>query len=101
MRVRRLPSQLLTSATGGQRVPVLAKAGAIVIVLGLIADLVEHTLIHHDHEDLLGAFPIGEHAAHLVVLVGMVLVLVGVVVDGIRSQRRFGRQEGSTRDAVR
>jgi hypothetical protein len=44
---------------------------------------------------------LGEHFAHLVVLVGMVLVLVGIVADGIRSQRRVARREGAPRHALR
>jgi hypothetical protein len=31
----------------------------------------------------------------------MVLVLAGVIADGIRTQRRYARQEGTTRHALR
>ena len=51
--------------------------------IGLLAA----TVAHHgtDHSG-------GEHIAHLVVIAGMVLVLVGVVVDGAR--RQFARRRG-------
>jgi hypothetical protein len=48
-----------------------------------------------------GAFPLKEHFAHLLVLVGMVIVLAGIVSDGTRSTRRPVRQEGSPRHALR
>jgi hypothetical protein len=35
------------------------------------------------------------------VLIGMVVVLVGVIVDGIHTARRLNRQERSPRDALR
>ena len=102
MRISRAPSQhLLDRITGGLSVPGLAKAGAAVIAFGLLWDLDEHAFVAHLHDQRIGAFPLAEHAAHLVVLVGMVLVLVGVIADGVRSHRRRSRQEGSTRDAVR
>lgn len=94
-------AQVLESLTGGLPVPRLAKAGAAVIAAGVLLDLVAHTVLHSVHDELLGAFPLGEHLAHLVVLLGMVLVLVGIVADGIRAQRRLVRQEGTVRDAIR
>jgi hypothetical protein len=94
-------AQLLESVTGGLPVPILAKAGAAVIAAGLLVDLGAHTVLHPAHDELLGAFPLGEHLAHLVVVLGMVLVLAGVVADGIRTQRRLVRQEGMARHAVR
>ena len=94
-------AQLLESATGGQPVPRLAKAGAAVIAGGLLLDLLVHSVLHSVHDELIGAFPLGEHLAHLVVVLGMVVVLAGVVADGIRAQRRLVRQEGSVRHAVR
>ena len=85
-------SRLLATATGGQAVPRLAKAGGLVIAAGLAFDLAAHTFLHPIHDALLGAFPLQEHVAHLVVIVGMVLVLAGVVADGVRSQRRLNRR---------
>ena len=81
-------------------IPGLSKLGAAVIAFGLLFDLVEHDLSHVG-EVRIGAFPVAEHLAHLVVLVGMVLVLVGIVADGIRLERRRRRQEGASRHALR
>ena len=101
MVVRRSRSEHPRSGAGGQRVPGLAKVGAVVIVLGLLADINEHAFVSHVNETVVGAFPLAEHAAHFVVLLGMVLVLAGIVADGVRAQRRHVRQEGNTRHAVR
>jgi hypothetical protein len=95
------PPRIPHSLAGDQPVPAAAKAGAATILAGLVADLVEHTLVPHLHDELVAGFPVGEHAAHFVVLIGMVLVLVGIVADGVHSARRRDRQEGSPRDAVR
>ena len=101
MQNRRSIAQLLESATGGLPVPRLAKAGAAIIATGLLVDLVAHTLPHPVHDELIGAFHLGEHIAHLVIVIGMVIVLAGIVADGIRSPRRLVRQEGTVRHAVR
>jgi uncharacterized membrane protein len=82
-------------------VPSLTKLGAVLIVVGLVFDFVEHTLVPHLHDTVVAGFPVGEHAAHFVVLIGMVTVLVGIVAGGIRATSRIDRQEGSPRDAVR
>jgi hypothetical protein len=101
MNLPRSRSSLLAAATGGLTVPRLAKIGAVVIGVGLGLDLTVHTVLHSLHDQLIGAFPLKEHFAHLIVLVGMVLVLAGIVADGTRSTRRPVRQEGSTRHALR
>ena len=101
MQHRRSFDQFLEMATGGLPVPRLAKAGTAVIAVGLLLDLVAHTVLHSIHDQLIGSFPLGEHFAHLVVVIGMVLVLAGIVADGFRSQRRQVRQERFVRDAVR
>lgn len=64
--------------------PLWSKVGFIVIVLGLGADVIAHLGpgVEHDH----GGATASELSAHLVVFIGMVVVLVGVVVDGV--QRR-------------
>lgn len=98
---RRSIARALNSVTAGLPVPLLAKVGASVIAMGLLLDLVAHTVLHPVHDELMGAFPLGEHVAHLVVVLGMVLVLAGIVADGIRSQRRQVRQERTVRHAVR
>jgi hypothetical protein len=58
------------------------------MVLGIAADLVVHLdpAVDYHHEGVTGP----ELSAHLVVFVGMALVLIGVVVDGVRSGRRPG-----------
>ena len=86
--------------TGGLRVPRLAKAGVVVVAIGLHADLVDHLFVLRPTPA--GGFGPGEHLVHLVVLVGMVLVLAGVVADGARTAGgRPVRPEGSALDAVR
>ena len=101
MNLRRSIARMRHAATAGLAVPALAKAGAFVIAIGLGLDTFEHTLGHSVHDALIGAFPLGEHFAHLVVVIGMVLVLAGIVADGLRMQRRLGRREGSTPHAIR
>ena len=82
-------------------IPSLSRLGAVLIGIGLVLDLIEHTLIPHLHDTVVAGFPVGVHAAHFVVLIGMVTVLAGIVADGIRATSRVDRQEGSPRDAVR
>ena len=101
MNLPRSRSSVVEAVTGGQVAPRLAKLGAVVILVGLGLDLTVHTVLHSIHDQLIGAFPLKEHFAHLVVLVGMLLVLAGVVVDGTHTTRRPVRQEGSPRHAVR
>lgn len=101
MNLPRSRSGLVAALTGGLTVPRLARIGAVVIVVGLGLDLTVHTVLHSLHDQLIGAFPLKEHFAHLVVLVGMVLVLAGIVADGISSSRRAARQEGTHRHAIR
>lgn len=81
-------------------IPGLSKLGAVVIAFGVLFDIVEHDLSHVG-EAHIGAFPIAEHLAHFVVLLGMVLVLAGIVADGIQLERRRRRQEGASHHAVR
>lgn len=98
---RRSIDQLRGRVTGGHAVPGLAKAGALAVAAGLLIDIAAHTVLHPEHDAVIGGLPPGEHLAHLVVVIGMVLVLAGIVADGARSQRRHVRQEGSVRHAVR
>ena len=72
--------------------PFAARLGLGVIVFGVLEDLVAHGLGSaasaggHTDAQLLG---------HLIVLVGMVLILLGVVVDGARqaiARRRSARR---------
>jgi hypothetical protein len=71
------------------QLPLGSKIGFAVMVLGIAADLVAHLDPALDHHD--GGVTGPELSAHLVVFVGMALVLIGVVVDGLRSGRRSGR----------
>lgn len=97
----RSPHRPVEPGGGAQPVPGLARAGALVIAAGLVVDLAVHTVLHPVHDELIGALPLGEHLAHLVVVLGMVVVLAGIVADGVRTQRRLVRQEGAVRHAVR
>ena len=63
--------------------PTLARVGLGVLAFGGLADLVAHlgapaTTAGHSADQL---------SAHLIVFVGMVLVMAGVVVDGVRISR--------------
>jgi len=84
-----------------QTIPPLTWLGAAAIAIGLVLDLVVHALVPDLHDAVVAGFSVGEHAAHLVVLIGMVLVLAGIVADGSRTARRLDRHEGSPRNAVR
>jgi hypothetical protein len=70
------------------QLPLGSKIGFAVMVLGIAADLVAHLdpALEHHHGGVTGP----ELSAHLIVFVGMALVLIGVVVDGVRSGRRPG-----------
>ena len=81
--------------------PGLARFGMAVMAFGLLLDLVEHDLVSHVNERSVAGFPLTEHAAHLVVLIGMVLVLAGIVRAGIRIGRPTIQQNRSPRHAVR
>ena len=78
-------------------VPSFAKLGAAIILLGLVADIAMHAVASGLHDGLSA----GEHLAHLMVLIGMVVTIVGIVADGSRRQGREPRPERSPRDAVR
>jgi hypothetical protein len=93
-------SRLLDTLSGGRAVPRLAKLGVATIAFGLVFDLSEHSFASAGRAAAAG-FSSGEHAAHLVVLIGMVTILLGVIADGVRSSGRHDRPEGSPRDAVR
>jgi hypothetical protein len=96
-------SHLVQRLSGGRPVPILAKLGFLTVGIGLVADVVEHTLLAHPHlhDAALIGFSAGEHASHLLVLLGMVLVLVGIVVDGTRAAGRTPRPQRSPSDALR
>jgi hypothetical protein len=68
--------------------PIGSQIGLAVMVLGIAADLAAHLdpALDHHHGGVTGP----ELSAHLVVFVGMALVLIGVVIDGVRSGRPSG-----------
>ena len=72
----------------GQQLPLGSRIGFAVMALGIAADLIAHvdSGVGHHHGGVTGA----ELSAHLIVFVGMALVLIGVVLDGVRSGRRHG-----------
>ena len=79
-------------------IPGLTKLGAATIAFGLVFDLSEHSFAAAATST---GFTLGEHAAHLVVLVGMILGLAGVIADGVRHPGPPARSEGSDPRAVR
>ena len=81
-----------------QGIPSGVRFGAFTIVFGLVLDLSEHSFAAASG----GGFTTGQHTAHFVVLLGMVLILGAIVRDGVRGHGPNGpHQEGSARDAVR
>ena len=91
----------MQTLSGGLRVPLATKLGAATILFGLLYDLSEHSFVSHVNELIVAGFPLGEHAAHLVVICGMVLALAGVIADGVRTARRLDRQNRSPGNALR
>ena len=87
-----------SSGALGPRPPIPSgvRAGSGVLVFGLLLDLNEHSFAAASS----GGFSSGQHTAHLVVLVGMVLILGAIVRDGLGGHGR-PRPEGRPRDAVR
>jgi uncharacterized membrane protein YidH (DUF202 family) len=83
--------------------PVLARSGVVLMAFGLLLDFVEHDLVSHVNERTVAGFPLSEHGAHLVVVIGMVLVIGGIVRAGMRVSRQTNqpRQHRSLHDAVR
>jgi hypothetical protein len=82
-------------------IPIVSKAGIVVIALGMFADLVAHL-----DAGLAGAgasMTGAQLSAHLVTFLGMVLVLAGVVTDGVRQNRQAHTPENQRRhhDAIR
>jgi hypothetical protein len=82
-------------------IPIVSRGGLVVIAIGMFADLVAHV-----DAGLAGAgasMTGAQLSAHLVTFLGMVLVLVGVVVDGVRQNRQAHTPDMQRRhrDAVR
>jgi hypothetical protein len=94
------PSTSPLSRPAKRAIPGLVKFGVATIAFGLVFDLSEHSFAAQVANVKTGFAP-GEHAAHLVVLIGMVFILLGVIVDGVHASSRTSRPEGSPLDAVR
>jgi hypothetical protein len=63
------------------------------MAFGLLLDFVEHDLVSHVNERTAAGFPLSEHAAHFVVLIGMVLVIGGIVRAGVRVSRQTSQPQ--------
>jgi hypothetical protein len=67
--------------------PTLTRIGLLILVIGGIADVVAHlevsSHIGHTHEH-----SASELSAHLIGFVGMVVILLGIVLDGLQRTRR-------------
>ena len=86
-------------ATAVAQLPRLVRLGLATVAFGLVFDASEHSF---SLAPLAASarFSAEQHLAHLVVLVGMVLVLAGAIADGITTGRS-SRQNRSPSDAVR
>jgi hypothetical protein len=67
--------------------PTATRAGLVGLGLAGLADLLAHLEASVGHVGHLHAHTSAESAAHLAAFVSMVLILVGVVVDGARRSR--------------
>lgn len=68
--------------------PILARLGLVLLLGGGVADVLAHLGTRgaeHGHE-----FTSAEVWAHVVAVVGMVVVLLGVVIDGVRQPHPDG-----------
>ncbi len=72
-------------------VPRTSLVGLTIIALGVAVDLTVHLAVGADHGP--AGFTPSEHAAHFIVLPGMVLTLAGIVIDGARHQAQRSHQE--------
>ena len=68
------------------RPPLLALIGIGIAIAGLGLDALVHLTAVEAHQHEVG-FSLQEHGAHLVGLIGMVVALAGVVIDGVRHQK--------------
>lgn len=84
------------SAARPGHLPVLARVGLLWLALGLLADVVAH-LEAAGHVGDLHVHSPAQASAHLIVFAGMVLILLGVVVDGARQTRSGRPAEGTSK----
>jgi hypothetical protein len=84
-----------------RRPPLVSLLGLAVAVLGLALDAAVHLSAAPHHHQM--GFSPEEHGAHLVVLIGMLLILGGIVIDGARglASRRAPRQPTTTESTHR
>jgi len=86
-----------------RRLPLVMIIGLLAMAAAGVLDVVVHlgSVGSSGHVGHHGVVP--EHLAHLVGVAGMVLVLAGVVIDGLRRQlrQRAARNGGFDRDAHR
>lgn len=81
---------------GFAALPQLARIGVAVLALGGLADVMAH-LEAVDHAAHLHEHTAAQISAHLVAFVGMVLILVGVVHDGVRRTSLGRRRRGTSK----
>jgi hypothetical protein len=82
------------------RFPIVSQAGVVVIVLGFVADLVAR--VGRGADPVAGTMTNAVLSAHAAMFLGTLLVLIGVVVEGVRSARRAAALvPGRSPDAVR
>jgi len=86
---------------GQTPIPSGVRLGGATIAFGLLFDLAEHSFAAiAPVAGAAGDKTLGQHAAHLIVLIGMVIILAAIVRDGFHSSGRM-RPEGSTTHAIR
>ena len=66
--------------------PIVVRIGLLLMVLGGLGDVVAH-LEAAGHAEPLDGHTASELSAHLLGFTGMVVILLGVVVDGVRRTR--------------
>lgn len=71
--------------------PLLVHVGLVILVVGGFADVVAHVEAA-GHADHVHEHTASELSAHLIGFVGMVVVLLGVVLDGVRRTYLGARQ---------
>ncbi len=90
-----------TRIAGQTPIPSGVRLGGATIAFGLLFDLAEHSFAAvAPVGGSAGDMSLGQHAAHLIVLIGMVIILAAIVRDGLHSSGRT-RPEGSTTHAIR
>jgi hypothetical protein len=77
--------------------PTLVKGGLVLMAIAGLADLVAH-LEAVDHAGHLHTHTTTQTAAHLAALASMVVIFVGVVIDGVRTGRARRRSAVAARD---